>query len=300
MGRALAPRANWKGFLKVAEVSCPVALYTAASKSERIAFHTLNRATGHRVRRLFVDSETRDPVEKEDQIKGYEVGTNEYVMLEPEEIAAASPAGDKTLRVSAFVDRQEVDDVYFDKPYYLTPADRFAEEAYQLLVAGMRASNAVAVAQAVLFRRLRTLLIYAESYGLVATTLNFNYEVRSADIAFDEIPDIRLNGEMIELAEHIINTKKGAFDPSKFSDRYEMALADLVKAKLEGKKIEIRKEPLQAKTTDLMAALRESAGIAPKKNRSTSPAKANSKSGGKSRDGGAGKAKASSTRRKAS
>ena len=118
----MAPRANWKGFLKVGEVVCPVSLYTATSTSERIAFHTINRATGHRIQRRFIDSETGDPVEREDQVKGYEVGAGDYVMLEPEEVAAAVPHSDKTLAVEAFVPCRDIDDLYFDKPYFLAPS----------------------------------------------------------------------------------------------------------------------------------------------------------------------------------
>lgn len=264
----MAPRANWKGFLKVAEVSCPVALYTAASTSERIAFHTLNRATGHRVRRRFVDSATGKPVDPEDQVKGYEVGSGEYIMLDPEEVAAAVPDSDKTLSVSAFIGCAEIDDVYFDKPYYLTPSDRHAEEAYALIRDGMRRKQVAALARTVLFRRVRTVLIRAHGKGLIATTLNFDYEVRPASDAFDDVPDLKLKSEMLELAEHIIRTKSGAFDPSTFDDRYESALADLVKARLEGRKVEVRKEAGPEKVVDLMAALRESAGLSGKK---TSP-----------------------------
>ena len=118
----MAPRANWKGFLKVGELSCPVALYTAASSSDRIAFHTLNRETGHRVKRQFVDPETEEPVTADQQVKGYEVSKGEYVMLEPEEVAAAVPESDKTLDVEAFIDCGDIDDVYFDRPYYLAPS----------------------------------------------------------------------------------------------------------------------------------------------------------------------------------
>src|SRR5215204_3698443 len=117
----VAPRANWKGFIKFGEVSCPVALYTAASSSERIAFNTLNRATGNRVRREFVDSETGNPVERDDQVKGYEIENGDHIVLEPEEVAAAVPESDKTLKIEAFVPCNEIDDVYFDKPYYLAP-----------------------------------------------------------------------------------------------------------------------------------------------------------------------------------
>lgn len=264
-GSCVAPRANWKGFLKIAEVTCPVALYTAASTSERIAFHTINRATGNRVSRQFVDSATGKAVEKDDQVKGYEVSQGDYVVLDPEEVAAAVPESDKTLSVSAFIGCGDIDDVYFDKPYYLAPTDKSAEEAFALIREGMRKKMVAAIAQTVLFRRVRTVLIRAHNGGLIATTLNFDYEVRSAKEAFDDVPSMKIEGEMLQLAEHIINTKKGKFEPSKFDDRYESALADLVKAKIEGRKIEPRKEPERGKVVDLMAALRESAGVSGKK-----------------------------------
>jgi DNA end-binding protein Ku len=261
----MAPRANWKGYLKIAELTCPVALYTAASTSDRIAFHTINRATGHRVHRQFIDVDTGKPVEKDDQVKGYEVGQGDYVMLEPEEVASVVPESDKRLDVSAFISLTEIDDVYFDKPYYLAPSDKTATEAFILIREGMRKKKVAAIAQAVLFRRVRTLLIRADDDGLIANTLNFDYEVRSAKEAFDGVPDMKIKGEMLDLARHIIETKKGAFDPSKYEDRYEAALAELVKAKLEGRKIEVRKAPRREKVVDLMAALRESAGLGGKK-----------------------------------
>ncbi|APG94387.1 Ku protein [Sinorhizobium americanum] len=280
----MAPRANWKGYLKVAEVSCPVALYTAASTSERIAFHTINRATGHRVHRQFVDSETGKPVEKDDQVKGYEVGSGDYVVLEPEEIAAAVPESDKTLSISAFIACGDIDNVYFDKPYYLAPTKSHAEDAFALIREGMRKKNVAAIARAVLFRRVRTLLIRAYEDGLIATTLNFDYEVRSAEEAFDDVPDLKIEGEMLELAEHIIKTKRGKFDPAKFDDRYEAALAELVKAKLEGKKIEPRKEPKLEKVVDLMEALRQSAGVPVKKAKATTHTKKKATPGAKTKE----------------
>lgn len=258
----MGPRANWKGFLKIGEVSCFVALYSAASASERIAFHTINRATGNRVRRQFVDSETGRPVGRDDQVKGYEVSQGDYVVLDPQEVASAVPESDKTLSVSAFIGCGEIDDVYFDKPYYLAPADRSAGEAFALVREGMRKKKVAAIAQSVLFRRVRTVLIRPHDNGLIATTLNFDYEVRPAKDAFRDIPAMKIKGEMLELAEHIIGTKMGTFDPSRFDDRYEAALADLVRAKIEGRKIAPRQEPGREKVVDLMAALRESAGMA--------------------------------------
>lgn len=253
-----APRANWKGYIKFGEVTCPVSLYTAASSSERISFNILNRKTGNRVRREFIDSETGDVVEHDDQVKGYETGNGRYVVLEPEEIAAAIPDSDKTLAIEAFIPCTEIDDVYFDKPYYLAP-QKMGEEAFALLRDGMREAKVAAVASTVLFRRLRTLLIRPNGDGLIGTTLNFDYEVRPAEEAFEAMTDIKIDKEMLDLAAHIIGTKSGSFDVSKFDDRYEDALAELVKAKIEGKPFKKIAAPKASKPSDLLQALRESA-----------------------------------------
>ncbi|APO79348.1 ATP-dependent DNA helicase Ku-type protein (plasmid) [Rhizobium etli 8C-3] len=256
----VTPRANWKGYIKFGEVAFPVALYTAASSSERIAFNTLNRKTGNRVRREFVDSETGDPVEREAQVKGFEIEDGRFVVLEPEEVAAAVPDSDKTLKVEAFVPCTEVDDVYFDKPYYLAP-DKTGSDAYKLLRDGMKRAKVAAIARTVLFRRLRTLLIRPHGKGLIGSTLNYDYEVRSSEKAFEEMPDLKIEGEMLELAKHIINTKKGEFDPKRFDDRYEEAVAELVKAKMEGRTLPKKKAPTASRPSDLLQALRESAGM---------------------------------------
>jgi len=270
----VAPRANWKGFIKFGEVACPVALYTAASSSERIAFNTLNRKTGNRVKREFVDSETGDPVEREDQVKGYEIENGQYIILEPEEVAAAVPDSDKTLKIDAFIPCNEIDDVYFDKPYYLAP-DKMGTDAFVLLRDGMKKAKVAAIARTVLFRRVRTVLIRPHGKGLIATTLNFDYEVRSSDEAFEELPDLKIEGEMLELAEHIIGTKKGSFDASTFDDRYEAAVAELVKAKIEGRALPKKKAPAASKPSDLLQALRESAGVAGKAEAKRTAANAN-------------------------
>ena len=238
----MTARASWKGFLKIDEMTCPVALYAAASTSERIAFHLINRATGNRVRREYVDSETENPVAPEDQIKGYEVGKGDYVVLEADDVAAAVPESDKSLSVTAFVDCADIDEVYFERPYFLGPADGHASERFNLMREGMRTRKVAAIAQAVLFRRLRAVLIRAHDAGFIATTLSFDWEVRSARQAFESVPALKIKGEMLQLAEHIIKTKRGEFDPTKFEDRYENALAEVVKAKLEGKPI-AKREP---------------------------------------------------------
>lgn len=258
------PRANWKGYIKFGEVSCPVALYTAVSSSDRIAFNTLNRKTGNRVSREFIDSETGETVERDDQIKGYETESGRYVILEPDEIASAVPDSDKTLKIDAFIPCTQIDTIYFDKPYYLLP-DKLGVEAFVLLREGLKKQRVAAIARTVLFRRMRTVLIRPHENGLIATTLNFDYEVRSAEEAFDNVPKIKLDEEMLDLAEHIINKKRGKFDAGKFEDRYEAAVAELVKAKIDGRKLPKRKTLPASKPTDLLQALRESANMRSKK-----------------------------------
>lgn len=263
----MATRALWKGHLSVGELNCAVALYAAATTSDRVSFHIVNRKTGNRVRREYVDEETGKPVDRDDQVKGYETSKGNYVLLEPDEIAAAVPERDKTLAVESFVACDDVDTVYFDKPYFVAPADEAAEEAFAVMREGMRKKKVVALARAVLFRRVRTLLIRPRGCGLLANTLNFDYEVRAADDAFDAVPEMKIKGEMLDLAKHIIDTKSGTFDPSAFDDRYDAALAELVKAKAEGREIEKPKRKREGKVIDLMEALRESAAAAGKEKR---------------------------------
>ncbi|RXT55629.1 hypothetical protein B6S44_09385 [Bosea sp. Tri-44] len=187
----VAARANWKGYLKFGEISCPVALDTVARASERISFHTRNCDTGHRVRREFIDPVTEEPVEREDQIKGFEIGENRYVEVEADEIANAVPESKKLLAVSAFVPCSEIDTVFFDKPYYLAPSGKIADDAFAVIRDALRASKVGALAHAVLFRRYRALMVRAHGLGLVAPTLNFDYEVRSVTEAFDGIPKLK-------------------------------------------------------------------------------------------------------------
>lgn len=260
----MAPRATWKGYIKVSELAFPVALYAGATTSRRVSFHILNRRTGNRVHRQYVDEETEKPVDREQQVKGYETGDDQYVILQPEEVAEAVPESDKTIRVQAFIACPDVDTVYFDKPYYLAPADGAVEESFQVLREGMRRKQVAALARAVLFRRVRTLLLRAQGPGLVANTLNFEYEVRSAEEAFEDLPEIKVEGEMLNLAKHIIDTKRGDFDPAEFDDRYDQALAELVKAKMEGREIKAPVRPKETKVVSLMDALKRSAEAADK------------------------------------
>lgn len=259
----MAARAIWKGYLRLGELVCGVALHTAVSASERVALHMVNRRTGHRLSRRFVDAETGDAVEREAQVKGYEIASGRTVVLEPEEIAEVTPKGDKTLLIDGFVPCGEVDDLYFDRPYYLSPSDEAARAGFAVIRAGLRQRKVAAIASAVLFRRPRRLLIRAQDAGIVATTLHADYEVRSAAEAFAEVGEVRIEQEMLDLARHIIETKTGRFRPETFDDRYDAALAELVRAKIAGRKI-VPPKARPGKVVSLMDALRASAGAAGK------------------------------------
>ncbi|PXA97819.1 Ku protein [Nostoc sp. 3335mG] len=255
----MAARAVWSGAIKIAEIVCPVKMYTAATTSERISLHLVNRDTSHRLKRVYVDEKTNKPVDREDQVKGYETSEGHYVVLEPEEVAAAVPESDKVLKVDRFITCSEIETTFFDRPYYLLPASDATEEAFILIREALRKQKAAAIAHTVLFRRLRPVLIRAHRKGLIATTLNFDYEVRSSKQAFKDIPHRKIDPEMLQLAEHILSTKSGKFDPKKFDDRYEAALAEMVKAKMEGRKVIPLKRPEPTKKNDLLEALRMSA-----------------------------------------
>lgn len=268
----MAPRATWKGYLKLAELAIPVALYAAATTSKRISFNIINRQTGNRVSREYIDEETQKPVEREKQVKGYEISKDQYVILKPEEIAAAVPESDKTIRVEAFIPCPEVDAIYFDRPYFVAPPESAFADAYAVLCEGMRRKQVAALGRAVLFRRVRAVMLRTEGAGLIGHTLNYDYEVRSAEEAFGGLSEIRIEGEMLDLARHIIETKAGKFDPREFDDRYDKALAELVKAKMEGREIVRPKPRPEPKVANLLDALRESARAAkPQSGRSQAP-----------------------------
>ncbi|PZM11563.1 Ku protein [Rhizobium tubonense] len=258
----MATRASWKGHLKIDELSCAVGLYSAVSSSDRISLNIVNRKTHNRVERQFVDSETGKPVGREDQVKGYRLEDGDYIIVESDELASIIPDSDKIITVKSFISAEDIDKLYFDKPYYLAPADSAAEGVMGLIAETLRNGKVAALAHAVLFRRYRTLLVRPHEDGLIATMLNFEYEVRSAEDAFKDIPEVKATAEMLDLANHIISTKRGTFEPADYEDRYEAALVELVKAKVEGKPIPKPRPAAEGKVIDLMQALRESAGVA--------------------------------------
>ncbi len=257
----MAPRANWKGYLKLSLVSCAVALYPASSTSERISFNTINRKTGNKVKRIYIDPETDEEVGSEDQVKGYAVAKNEYVLIEDQDLEAVKIESSRTIEIEKFVPRSEIDPRYMEAPYYITPEDKVAQEAFAVIREAMRDADVVGVGRVVISRRERIIMLEPFDRGLLGTVLRYGYEVRDAKAYFDAIPEVALPDEMKDLAHVIIDRKAGHFDPIEFKDRYEDAVVELVKAKQSG--TTVRSAALSASPSnvvDLMEALRKSIG----------------------------------------
>jgi len=220
----MAPRPTWKGYLKLSLVSCAVAMYTATSTSSRIRLNIINRETGNRIRNQAIDSETGDVVESENKVKGYEVD-GRYVLLEDEELDEVALESTHTIDIESFVPRSEVDEIYLDESFYIVPNDDVAYEAFAVIREAMKKKDMVGLGRVVMHRRERLLMLQARGKGITATALRYKPEVRKEDTYFDEIPATKVPQDMLQLAEHILEQKKGHFDPSKFEDRYEDALS---------------------------------------------------------------------------
>jgi Ku protein len=256
---AAARRAYWKGYLKLSLVSCPIALYPASSLAEKTHFHQINRKTGHRLRQLMVDEVTGKVVDKGDKSRGYEVSKGKYVEIEPEEIKAIQVESTHTLDIDEFVPVDEIDRRYFDRPYYIAPDSKAGEEAFAVIRDAMKDKDRVALAKIVLTNREHIMAIEPMGKILLGTILRFDYEVRDEKEIARSVPSPKIPKEMLGLASHILDTKAGHFDPSKFKDEFETELKKLVKRKAAGKPIEYE-EPAErpANVVDLMEALRQS------------------------------------------
>ena len=255
----MAPRAYWKGYLKLSLVSCPIALYPATSSSERVSFNRINRETGNRLKQLLVDSESGEPVEKDDIAKGYEVGKGEYVLVEDDELEKIRIESSHTIDINSFVPRAEIDDRYVGNAYYLAPTDKVGQEAFVVMRDAMRDRDMVALGRIVLSRREHVVMLEPFDKGILAATLRYAYEVRDQASYFEDIDEIKLPGEMKDLAAHIVETKSGHFEPKDYEDHYETAVVDLIRKKQAGRPIEAEK-PVeeQPRVINLMDALRAS------------------------------------------
>lgn len=232
----MAPRPAWKGYLKLSLVTCAVELTNVVTHAEKVSFRILNRKTGNTVKRIYVDAENGKPIEGEDEIKGYEVDSGDYVHIEEDEIDAVRVESSDMMSLDGFVDKASIQQIYLDTPYYLAPADKVSEDAFAVIRDAMAAKKKAGLARIVLYRRERPVVIEPLGRGMVLTTLRYDNTVRQPDAVFDDIKAVKTDKEMIDLAEHIIDKKSAKFDPSKFDDKYEEALLELIRAKKAGKK----------------------------------------------------------------
>ena len=260
----MAPRANWKGFLRLSLVTCPVALYPATTDSEKISFNQINRNTGHRIKYTRVDAETGEEVPNEDIMKGFKVDTDTYVEVTKEELENVALESTRTIEIDEFVDRSDIDPRYLIRPYYLRPDGKVGHDAFAVIRETIREMDKVAIGRVVLTSREHIIALEARDKGLIGTLLRYPYEVRDPAEYFDDIQDVKITKDMLDLAKHIVNQKAGNFEPDKFEDHYETALVDLINQKRAGKVIRPKERPTGKNVVDLMDALRKSVGGAAK------------------------------------
>jgi len=254
----VAPRAYWKGYLKLSLVSCPIALFPATSEREKISFHQLNKATGNRIRYKKVDADTGDEVDNADIVKGYEIAKGEYIELEPEELEAVAIESKRIIDIEQFVPRSEIDELYLRDPYYVVPDGEVGQQAFAVIREAIRKEGMVALGKVVFTSREHVIALEPRAKGMVGMTLRYPYEVRQEGEYFDAVEDEKIPKDMIDLAVHIVETKTGHFKPSEFKDDYEDALKELLRKKQKGEKIERPKERAPSNVINLMDALRQS------------------------------------------
>ena len=254
----MAARAYWKGYLKLSLVSCPISLFPATSEREKISFHQLNKETGNRVRYRKVDAETGDEVPQENIVKGYEVAKGEYIELDPDELEAVAIDSKRTLEIDEFVPKKDIDELYLRDPYYIVPDGDVGQQAFAVIRDAIRKEGMVALGKVVFTTREHIIALEARDKGMVGVTLRYPYEVRQAQDYFDVIEDEKVPKDMVDLAVHIVDSKKGRFEPEKFEDEYESALKELLRKKQKGERIERPKEPSRTNVVNLIDALRRS------------------------------------------
>ncbi len=252
-------RPFWKGYLKLSLVSCPIALYTGTSSTERVSFRSINKKTGNRLRQQLVDEITREPVEGEDKGRGYEYSKNAYIPVEDDELDAIAVESTHTIEIDSFVPREQIDERYLDSPYYIMPDGQVGQDAFAVIREAMRGKDMVALGRVVLAKRERVIMLQPWDKGLMATTLRYPYEIRDAKEYFDEIPDVKVEPDMLKLAQHILQSKATDFDPSQFVDHYEEAVVTMLEKKEAGMPVSREHAaPRPQNVVNLMDALRRS------------------------------------------
>jgi DNA end-binding protein Ku len=256
----MAPRANWKGFLRLSLVTCPVALYPATSDADKISFNQINKKTGHRIKYAKVDADTGEDVPSEDIVKGFKVDTDTYVEVSTEELENVALESTRTIEIDEFVPKADIDPRYIIRPYYVRPDGKVGHDAFAVIRETIRSKNMVAIGRVVLTSREHIIGLEPLGKGLMGTLLRYPYEVRDESEYFEEIKDVKVTKDMLDLAKHIVEQKAGEFEPEKFEDHYEEALTELINAKRNGKTIAHKPRPRGENVVDLMDALKRSVG----------------------------------------
>jgi DNA end-binding protein Ku len=255
----MAPRANWKGFLRLSLVTCPVALFPARSDSEKISFNQINRNTGHRIKYVKVDADTGEEVLSEDIMKGYAVDKDTYIEVSKNELENIALESTRTIEIDEFVPKSDIDQRYAIRPYYLVPDGKVGHDAYAVIRETIRSMDMVAIGRLVSTSREHIIALEPLKNGLMGTLLRYPYEVRGEDEYFDDIQDVKVTKDMLDLARHIVQQKTADLDPSKFDDRYESALVELINQKRAGTTIKPHGQARPGtNVVDLMTALKQS------------------------------------------
>src|SRR6201995_2694005 len=254
----MAPRANWKGFLRLSLVTCPVALYPATSDGEKVSFNQINRKTGHRIKYAKVDADTGEEVANDDIMKGYKVDTDTYIEISKDELDDIALESTRTIEIDEFVPKTDIDSRYLIRPYYLVPDGKVGHDAFAVIRETIRGMNKVAIGRVVLTNREHIIALEPLDKGLMGTLLRYPYEVRSEKEYFDDIQDVKVTKDMLDLAKHIVEQKSGSFEPEEFEDRYESALIDLINQKRNGLPIAKAAPKSSGNVINLMDALKRS------------------------------------------
>ena len=262
----MAQRPIWRGHLRLALVSCPVALYSARHERGSLRFNMLNPKTGNRIKMVTQDAETGEPLSRGDTVKGYEFAKNRYVIITDEDFDSVKVESSGMMAVEKFVDAQSIDPIYYDASYYLAPDGKSAEDIYAVLREAIRKTGKMALTRVVISQRERTVALRPMEGGLVAHTLNEERDLNPAMPLFEGIDRIKVDPEMVKLATELIDRQTGRYDPADLEDRYETRLRAMIDAKVKGEGVQAEAEPNYDDTNiiDLMAALRKSLGDAPK------------------------------------
>ena len=255
----MAPRAYWKGFLRLSLVSCPIQLFPATTEREKVSFNQINKETGNRIRYRKVDDETGEEVPSENIIKGYQIDKGQYIEITDDELESMALESKKTIEIDEFVPKTEIDELYHVRPYYIVPDGDVGQEAFAVIRNAIDQMNMVAIGRVVLSSREHIIAMEARDKGIMGMLLRYPYEIRDQKEYFDDIADVKITKDMMDLAQHIVKTKSGHFDPEQFEDEYETALKELIEKKSKGVKIEVPTGREPTKVINLIDALRRSA-----------------------------------------